>query len=188
MSNIPTNPPLDGRPAPQPPQPPTQSSAVAYPTARRVPWKCISSMIREDKSCPWCHFNPPEDSPQLKFHQEVGCPALVKYGYIYRNCVTESAKVVDKFNNKFPKMTDPYRTSKPVAKRVSYNLSYDQFSAIQVHSPSISNSTLDSTMTPDPIAKNVLLMPNQVAPILPSNSYTNIYSSDSEDYPFPRKW
>ena len=116
VSNTPTNPPQTGRPAPQPPQPLTQSSAVAYPPARGVPWKCIVTIMREDKSCPGCHLNYPDDFPRLKFHQDVGCPVLAKHGYIFRKDVTASAKVVDRFNNKFPKMTYQARTSKPVAK------------------------------------------------------------------------
>ena len=76
VSNTPTNPTPDGRSALQPPQPPTQSSAVAYPPARGLPWNCISEIMWEYKSCPGCHFNHPEDSPRIKFHQEVGCLAL----------------------------------------------------------------------------------------------------------------
>ena len=63
-------------------------------------------MMREDKSCPGFHFNHPNDSTKLKFHQEVGCPALAKHGYIFRKDVTDSAKVVDWFNTKLPRMTD----------------------------------------------------------------------------------
>ena len=69
-------------PVPAQHQPTTQSSKVPYPPSRGVTWNCITSMIREDKSCPGCHFNHPEDSPKLKFHQEVGCPELAKHGYI----------------------------------------------------------------------------------------------------------
>ena len=123
------------------------------------------------KSCPGCHFNHPDDSPRLKFHQDVGCLALTKSGHIYRKDVTASAKVVDRFNKKSPKMTDQARTSKPVAKLVSYNSSSDQVSARRVHSPSISNFTLDSTVPPAPIANTVLLMPNHVAQITTSNGY-----------------
>ena len=79
--NTPTNPPQTGRPKLQSNQPRTQSYAVEYPPSRRVPRKCIATMIREDKSCPGCHFNHPNDSPRLKFHHEVGCLALAKYGY-----------------------------------------------------------------------------------------------------------
>ena len=82
VSNIPSNPPHNGHPAPQPPQPPTQSSSVAYPPTRGVPWKCIAAMMWEDKSYPGCHLNHPKDPPRLKFHQDVGCPALSKHGYI----------------------------------------------------------------------------------------------------------
>ena len=78
-------------------------------------------------------------------------------------------------------MTDQYRTRKPVAKRVSDDLASDQVSARRVHSPSISNSTLYSSVTPAPIENNLLLMPNQYAPIPTSNGYGDIYSSGSED-------
>ena len=181
VSNTPTNPPLTGRPTPQPTQPLTQSSAVAYPPARGVPWKCIAVMMWEDKSCPGCHLNHPNDSPILKFHQEVGCPALAKHSYICQKDVTASSKVADKFNKKSPKMTDQAQTSKPVAKSLSDDLYSDQVSDMWVYSPSISNSTPDFTMPPAPIAKNVLLMPNQVAPTPTSNRYTDLYSLDSED-------
>ena len=92
VSKTPTNSPPAGNPTLQPPQPPTQSPTVVYPPARGVPWKCIATMMREDKSCPGCHFNYPEDSQQLKFHQEVGCLAIVKHGYIFRKDVTASEK------------------------------------------------------------------------------------------------
>ena len=136
VSNTPSNPPYNGRPTPHPPQPPTQSSSVAYPPARGVPWKWIPEMMQEDKSCPGCHFNHPNDSPSLKFHQDVGCVALAKHGYICRKYVTASAKVVDRFNNKFPKMTDQAQTNNPFAKRVSNSSSSDQvddMGHIQVH-------------------------------------------------------
>ena len=102
------------------------------------------------------------------------CPALVKHGYLCQKYVMASEKVVDKFNNKFPKMTDQSQTSKPVAKRVSDELFSNQVSARRVHSPSISNSTLEYTVPQDTILNNVLLMPNQVAPIPTYNRYTNI--------------
>ena len=63
-------------------------------------------MIQEDKSCPGCHFNHPEDSPWLKFHQEVGCLELAKHGHLCQKDVMESAKVVDKFNIKLPNIPD----------------------------------------------------------------------------------
>ena len=72
VSNTPTHPLLAGRPAPHPPQPSTQASAVAYPPPRGLPWNYIAAMMQEDKTCPGYHFNHPEDSPRLKFHQEVG--------------------------------------------------------------------------------------------------------------------
>ena len=61
-------------------QPTTQPSNVPYPPSRGVPWMCIASMIREDKSCTGCYFSHPKDSLKLKSHQEVGCPALAKHG------------------------------------------------------------------------------------------------------------
>ena len=88
VSNTPSNPTQNGRPTPQPPQTPTQSSSVAYPPASGVPWNYIASMIQEEKSYLGCHFNHPNDSPRLKFHQDVGCPALAKHGYICRKDVT----------------------------------------------------------------------------------------------------
>ena len=82
VSNTPNKPPLAGRPTPRPTQPPEQSSAVAYPLPRGVPWKCIAAMIREYKSCPGCHYKHPEDSQRLKFHQELGYPELAKHGHL----------------------------------------------------------------------------------------------------------
>ena len=90
VSNTPSNPPQNGLPAPHPPQPPAQSSSVAYPPAREVPWKCIATMIQEENSCPGCHFNHPDDSPRLKFNQYVGFLALAKHGYMYHKDITES--------------------------------------------------------------------------------------------------
>ena len=90
VRNTPTQPPPSGLPTPHPPQPPTQSSAVAYPPPRGFPWKCIAAMMWEDKSYLGCHFNHPKDSPRLKFRQEVGFPALAKHGYLCRKYVTAS--------------------------------------------------------------------------------------------------
>ena len=71
VSNTPTQPPPTRRPAPRPTQPPEQPSAVDYPPPRGLPWKCITSMIRNNKSFPGCYFKKPDDSPRIKFHQEV---------------------------------------------------------------------------------------------------------------------
>ena len=90
---------------------------------------------------------------------------------------------MDLLNNKFPKMTYQDLTKKPVSKRVSDDPSSNQISARRVHSPSISNSTLNSTVPPAPIANTVLLMTNRVAPTPTSNGYNNIYSSESDDNP-----
>ena len=139
------------RPVPSQHQPTTPSSNVPYPPSRGAPWKCIASMIREDKSCLGCHFNHPGDSPKLKFHQEVGWPALAKHIYLWRKDVTASAKIVDKFNTKFPWNTDPDKVLKLAAKRVSDDSSSDHISARHVHSPSISNTTIESTIPQDSI-------------------------------------
>ena len=80
-------------------------------------------------------------------------------------------------------MTYQAQKIKPLVKRVYDYLYSDQLSDRRFHSPSISKSTLDSTVPPYPITKNVLLIPNQVAPIPTSNGYTNLYSYDSEDNP-----
>ena len=88
---------------------------------------------------------------------------------------------MDRFNKKFPKMTDQAQTSKQVAKRVPDDSSFDQVSARPVHPPSISNSALDSTVPTALIAKTVLLMPNRVAPILTSDRYKDLYFSESDD-------
>ena len=173
IPNIPPSTTIDNsqnrHPAPHPPQPPAQASRVAYPPVRGVPWKCIAAIMREYKSCSECHFNHSYDPPKLKFHQDVVFLALAKHVFICRKDVTASAKVVDQFNNKFPKNKDQARANKPVSKRVSDESSSNQVSARQFHSPSISNSAIDSTVPPAPIANTVLLVPNRVAPTPTSN-------------------
>ena len=69
--NTQTQPPLTGRPNPCPTQPPAHTSVMDYSPPRGVPWKFIAAMMREDKSCPGCHFKKPNDSPRLKLNQEV---------------------------------------------------------------------------------------------------------------------
>ena len=177
------NNPQNERPSPHPHKPTTQSSNATYPPTRGVPWKCIAAMIREDKSCLGCQFNHPDNSPKLKFHQEVGCPVLAKHGYICRKDVTAWAKIVDRFNTKFPRMIDQARANKPVTKRISEESSSYHVSSRRVHSPSISNTTIESTVPPAPIVNTVLLMPNHVAPTPTSNGYNNLYLSDSDDDP-----
>ena len=78
--NTTSNPPQNGRPDLQPLQPRTKSSTLACPPARGLPWKCITAMMGEEKYCPGCHFNHPDDFPKLKFYRDVGCPALAKHG------------------------------------------------------------------------------------------------------------
>ena len=80
-------------------------------------------------------------------------------------------------------MTHQDQTNKPVSKRVSNDSSSDKVSDRQFHYPSISNSILDSTVPPAPIANTVILIPNCGAPIPTSNGYNNIYSLDSDDNP-----
>ena len=135
------------------------------------------------ESCRGCHFNLPKDYPQLKFRQEVGYPALANQGYLCRKDVTSSAKVVDKFNKTFPKISDQSCTRKPVAKILSEDLASDHVSARRVHSPSTSNPPLNSSVPSAPIEKNLLLLPNQSWPMPTSNGYADIYSSESEDDP-----
>ena len=106
VSNTKSNPPQNELPALQPPQPPTQPSSVTHPPARGVPWKFIAVMMQEENSCPGCHFNHPDDSTRLRFHQNLGCPVFAKHGYIFQKDVTASAKLVGLFNTKLPKMTD----------------------------------------------------------------------------------
>ena len=101
VSNTQTKPPPTGRPQPCPSQPPMPASSIDYPPPRGVPWKCITAMMRDEKSCPGCHFNKMDDSPRLKFHQEVRWPSLAKHGYMLRKYVTASATVVDQFNKNY---------------------------------------------------------------------------------------
>ena len=140
-------------------------------------------MIREDKSCLGCHFNHPGDSPKLKFHQEVGCPELAKHGYLCRKDVTALAKIMEKFNTEFPRNKYLAKVLKPASKRVSDKSLSNQISERHVHLPSISNSTIESTIPPDLINHSDLLMPNRPAPHLTSNGYNDLYSSNSEEDP-----
>ena len=108
-------------------------------------------MMQEDKSCPGCHFNHPNYPLKLKLHQEIGWPVLAKNSYIFRKDLNALAKIVDKFNTKFPLNTDQDRVNKPAAKRVSDDSSSDLISAKHVHYPSILNTTIYSTVPPDSI-------------------------------------
>ena len=101
--------PSTGLPQPRPSQPTMTMSPMDYPPRRGVPWKCIASMVFSDTSCSGCHFNKPDESPRLKLHQEVGCPDLANHGYIFRKEFTAPVTIVNKFNNKFPRMTDQSR-------------------------------------------------------------------------------
>ena len=74
-----------------------------------------------------------------------------------------------KFNTKFPRNTDPAKFFKPASKIFSYYSSSDQISARHVHSPSISNITIESKIPPTSINNSVLLMPNRANPPLTSN-------------------
>ena len=87
------------------------------PTTKGVPWKRISTMIRHDKLCLGCNFNNPDDSPCLKFHQEVGCPVLDKNGYVFKKDVTEAATILDNFNKKFPMAPDQPRPNQGTGER-----------------------------------------------------------------------
>ena len=182
VSNTHNNP-QNERLVPPPHQPTTQSFNVTYPPTRGLPWKCIAAMMREDKSCPGCRFNHTEKSPNLKFYQEVGCPELANNSYICRKDVTALAKIVDRFNTKFNRMIDQSWVNKPVSKQVLDNSSSDQILARHVHSPSISNTIIDSTVPPAYIENTFLLMPNRDATTPTSNWYKDLYSSDSEDDP-----
>ena len=83
-----------------------KTSPTDYPPPRGVLWKRISAMVRSDTSCLVCHFNKPNEFLRLKFHQEFGCSALEKHGYIFQKYVTASATIFDKFNKKIPRMPD----------------------------------------------------------------------------------
>ena len=124
---------------------PTKSSTY-YPPPRGVPWNRITAMVRSDTSCPGCHFNKPDDPPRLKFHQEVGCPALEKHGHICRKDVTALATIVKKSNKKPPRT--PYQPRQTEARRASEETGSETASASQVHSPSI--PTTESPPQPPP--------------------------------------
>ena len=109
-------------------------------------------------------FQSPDDSPKLKFRQEVGCLELSKHVYLCRKDFTVLAKTVDNFNTNFPCNTHPAKVLKPNAKRVSDNSSSDHISERHVHSHSISNTKIDSTIQPASINNSVLLTPNHASP------------------------
>ena len=90
---------------------------------------------------------------------------------------------MDKFNTKFPQNIDQAKVLNPAAKRVSDDLSSYHISEKHVHSPSISNTTIESTILLASINNSVLLMPNRPVQPLTSNGYNDLYSSDSEKYP-----
>ena len=86
------------------PGPPTGTDPPTYyPPSIEVPCKFIAEMISTDSSCPRFHFNKTNESPGTKLHQEVRCPTIEKRGYVYKNNLTEAAKIVDRFNHQFPK-------------------------------------------------------------------------------------
>ena len=106
---------------------------------------------------------------------------LAKHGYICQKDVTASETINDLFNTKYPKMNNQYHTRKLVAKRVSYDKASDHVYAKGVHSPLIPIPPLESSVPPTPPKNNLLLLPNQSAPMSNFNGYANLYSSDSED-------
>ena len=88
----------------------------------------------------------PMTPPRLKFHQEVGCPALEKHGHICRKDVTALATIVKKSNKKPPRT--PYQPRQTEARRASEETGSETASARQVHSPSI--PTTESPPQPPP--------------------------------------
>ena len=72
----------------------TPPSHMDYTPPMGVPWNYIAKMVGFNISCPGCHYNKPDAPPWLKFHQEVGWPALSKNGYTFPKDVTESEKIV----------------------------------------------------------------------------------------------
>ena len=99
-------------------------------------------MVRHDKSCPGCQFSNPYDSPSPKFHQEFGCPSLDKHGYAYKKDVTESASIMDKFNENFTKAPDqtiPNRGTGTI--QSTEEVGIEHASDRRTHSPSITPAT-----------------------------------------------
>ena len=145
-------------------------------------------MICTDRSCPGCHFNKPNKSPRLKFHQEVGCPAITKHGYVCKKDVTEAAMIVERFNSHFPK-PQPHGTRITGACRATEDAGpEDTTSAIQVHYPSIPPTLPALPTLPDhPVPPSVPPYPaishltNQVSPPPSLNGFTDLYLLDSED-------
>ena len=90
-------------------------------------------MVRSGTSCLGFHFNKPDDS-RLKFHQEAGCPALAKHGYILRKDVMALATIITKFNEKF--LGTPYQPlpTRPEARLSSEEMRSESASARWVHS------------------------------------------------------
>ena len=103
-------------------------SHTDYPPSRGVPWKYTAEKISTDRSCPRCHFNKPNESLRLKFHQEVGYPALSKHGCVCKNNVMEVSKIVDQFNSQFsnPDPNGTRRQAPVMPKRISDQKTHPQ--------------------------------------------------------------
>ena len=137
-------------------------------------------MVHPDMSCMGCHYNTPNGPPCPKFYQEVGYPTLEKHGYICQNDVTASAIIVTKFNEKSPRTPDQPRPTRPGARRASKEMGFEAAPARRVHPLSIPTTEsppplpVESHVPLDPHETNLLLLPNQVAPVSLSNGYADL--------------
>ena len=145
--------------------------ATDHPPARGVPKKYTPEIILTDCSCPGFHFNKPNESPRLKFHQEVGWPALENHGYVCEKDLTEVATIIYQFNSRFPKDQPRGTRSTGSCHATEDSGSEDTTSTKWVHSPSmppiipVVPTLLGHPVTPStPTAPDFLHNPNQVAP------------------------
>ena len=131
-------------------------------------------------------FDPP---PRFKFHPEVGCLTLTRYGYIFWKDVTVSAIIFDKFNKKFPRVPNQPRLIRPDAIRDSEESVSETASSRRVHPPSIppteSPTSLPVYSIPlrAPPQTHLPHLPNQEAPVPLSDGYADLCLSESDNSP-----
>ena len=142
-------------------------------------------MIHTDHSWPVCLLNNPDELPRLKFHQEVGCPALAKHVYVYRKYVAAAAIIVDIFNSKLPKNQTRGNSATGTHQATDYTGTEDAASTQQVHSPPTPSTpslliTLPDHQVPSstPPAPAITHLPNNFTPTPSSNRLSDLCLSE----------
>ena len=99
------------------------------------------------------------------------------------------ATIVDKFNHKFRRTPDQPCPTIPGTRKSSEEMVSEATSAIQVYFPIVSTTDSPFSLSVEcsfllaPHKTNLLIMPNQVAPVSSSNGYVNLYSPDLDNAP-----